>query len=155
MYNSIDFQQTELEDEIRRRRRTPRFRPRSRRAITARRPTRRRIRPRHASRMRRRRRPGFRFRLRPIRPVIVPRAPRILNIRHNRDCHCFTRGKEYVRWLQASLNKVLRIDLNVDGRMNAYTRDAIRRLQRKAGLPENGLVGPDTERRIIQMARRS
>lgn len=54
-------------------------------------------------------------------------------------------GQEYVRWVQSSLNKILRLNLKVDGVMGPQTRSAIRSFQQKHRLAVDGIVGPSTE----------
>lgn len=61
---------------------------------------------------------------------------------------------EYVRWAQNALNDVLGLQLPVHGVMDAATRSAVRSFQQREGLPVDGVVGPDTERALID-ARRS
>lgn len=63
-------------------------------------------------------------------------------------------GSEYARWVQSTLNRVAGLHLPVSGVLDAATRDAIRDFQRSRGLPDDGFVGPDTERALVE-ARRS
>jgi peptidoglycan hydrolase-like protein with peptidoglycan-binding domain len=58
-------------------------------------------------------------------------------------------GTEFVRWVQASLNRVLSLRLPVTGILGPETRSAVRDFQRSQGLPVTGVVGPDTERALI------
>lgn len=60
-----------------------------------------------------------------------------------------TRSSEYVRWVQSTLNQVARAALPLDGVMQWATRAAVRRFQTGAGLPADGIVGPDTERALL------
>lgn len=62
-------------------------------------------------------------------------------------------ASEYTRWLQASLNQVMNLQLPVDGVMSQQIRDAIRDFQRSRQLPADGFVGPDTERALIEARR--
>jgi peptidoglycan hydrolase-like protein with peptidoglycan-binding domain len=62
-------------------------------------------------------------------------------------------GNEYVRWVQASLNKVLHLNLPADGVMGAETREAIRSFQRREKLPITGVVGPDTQQALVAATR--
>jgi peptidoglycan hydrolase-like protein with peptidoglycan-binding domain len=55
----------------------------------------------------------------------------------------------YVRWGQQSLNRVLGLQLAVDGISGPKTRSAVRSFQRRAGLTVDGLVGPQTERALV------
>lgn len=57
---------------------------------------------------------------------------------------------EYVKWVQASLNKVLRINLGVDGVLGSKTRSAIRSFQQKQSLNSDGIVGPATEDALVK-----
>lgn len=54
-------------------------------------------------------------------------------------------NRDYIRWVQASLNKVLGIRLAVDGVMGAQTRSAIRSFQKRQRLKVDGIVGPRTD----------
>lgn len=62
-------------------------------------------------------------------------------------------GSEYVRWVQNSLNRILGINLPLDGIMSAETRSAIRSFQEKQGLPVDGIVGPPTEKALIEASK--
>lgn len=55
----------------------------------------------------------------------------------------------YVQWVQLSLNKILSLQLKVDGISGTQTRSAIRSFQRKRGLKVDGIVGPQTEAALI------
>ncbi len=59
-------------------------------------------------------------------------------------------GTEHIRWVQSSLNRILSLDLPVNGVMDDQTRSAVRSFQTKKGLPPDGIVGPPTERAIIE-----
>jgi peptidoglycan hydrolase-like protein with peptidoglycan-binding domain len=61
--------------------------------------------------------------------------------------------KSYTKWIQSSLNKILRLNLKIDGMMDSKTRSAIRSFQKKNGLPANGMIGPETESLLIQSKR--
>ncbi len=54
-------------------------------------------------------------------------------------------SREYIRWIQTSLNQILGIGLVVDGIMGPQTRNAIRRFQQQQGLVPDGIVGMKTE----------
>src|SRR4051812_47247132 len=56
---------------------------------------------------------------------------------------------EYIRWIQQSLNKILSLQLKVDGISGPQTRSAIRSFQQKKGLVADGIVGPKTEAALI------
>ena len=62
-------------------------------------------------------------------------------------------ASEYARWVQASLNQVMNLQLPVDGVMSQQVRDAVRDFQRSRQLPADGFVGPDTERALIEARR--
>ncbi|MGH9841168.1 MAG: peptidoglycan-binding domain-containing protein, partial [Blastocatellia bacterium] len=74
----------------------------------------------------------------PQEPAIVEPAPE---------------GSEYVRWVQDSLNRILGLQLPVDGIMGPETRSAIRSFQARERLPVTGIAGPDTERALIAATR--
>lgn len=57
-------------------------------------------------------------------------------------------SSEYVRWVQSSLNQIMKLRLTIDGILNAETRSAIRGFQERRGLPVTGFVGPDTEQAL-------
>jgi peptidoglycan hydrolase-like protein with peptidoglycan-binding domain len=56
------------------------------------------------------------------------------------------KGRKYVRGGQSRLNQLLGLRLPLDGEMGAQTRAAIRSLQRKYGLPVDGVIRRQTER---------
>jgi hypothetical protein len=62
--------------------------------------------------------------------------------------------KEYIKWVQQSLNTILGTKLAIDGDMGPNTRSAIRSFQRtKAGFKDpyiTGKVGPPTEAALIK-----
>lgn len=58
-------------------------------------------------------------------------------------------GSEYVRWVQSALNRVEGTRLPVNGVMNPSARGALRRFQRRSGLPVDGIAGPDTEKALL------
>jgi len=59
------------------------------------------------------------------------------------------RSREYGRWVQSSLNRILGLGLAVDGIVGPITRSAIRSFQQRQGLVIDGVVGPQTERALI------
>ncbi len=81
------------------------------------------------------------LRTRRRRPVVIrePAAP----------CVCPTLGTEFVRWVQTSLNQIMKIRLRVNGVMNRATRNALRDFQKQEGLPIDGIAGPETEKALI------
>lgn len=52
---------------------------------------------------------------------------------------------DYIRWVQDSLNKVLGLQLKVDGIMGPQAKSAIRSFQQRQGLVADGVLGPNTE----------
>lgn len=58
-------------------------------------------------------------------------------------------NRDYIRWIQQSLNKILGLRLAADGVMGPKTRSAIRSFQQKQGLTADGAVGPRTEAALI------
>jgi peptidoglycan hydrolase-like protein with peptidoglycan-binding domain len=62
-------------------------------------------------------------------------------------------GSEYVRWVQSMLNRVLGLQLPINGIMGVETRSAVRSFQEQQGLPADGIVGPDTEEALRAAAR--
>lgn len=56
---------------------------------------------------------------------------------------------DYIRWVQASLNKILGLRLAVDGISGTATRSAVRSFQQQKGLTSDGIVGPQTEAALI------
>ena len=59
-------------------------------------------------------------------------------------------SREYVMWVQRSLNQILGMDLDVDGVMGRQTRGAVRSFQTEAGLGVDGTPGPRTEDALIK-----
>ncbi len=60
-------------------------------------------------------------------------------------------SNEYIQWIQTSLNKILGLQLAVDGIIGPMTRSAIRSFQSKYGLTADGIVGPITEAKLKQV----
>jgi peptidoglycan hydrolase-like protein with peptidoglycan-binding domain len=58
-------------------------------------------------------------------------------------------SREYVKWIQVSLNKVLGTRLAVDGIIGPMTRSATRTFQQRSRLAVDGIVGPRTEAALI------
>lgn len=63
-------------------------------------------------------------------------------------------SRDYVRWLQRSLNQILGLRLAEDGMMGPQTRSAVRRFQQSRGLTVDGVVGPRTEAALQATLRR-
>ena len=59
------------------------------------------------------------------------------------------KSRDYVRWVQRSLNKIMGLRLVVDGISGRNTRSAIRKFQRQQRLTADGIVGSRTERALI------
>ena len=60
-------------------------------------------------------------------------------------------SREYVRWVQRSFNRLMGLQLAVDGVMGPQTRSAIRSFQQRQGLTVDGIVGPQTERALVAL----
>lgn len=61
------------------------------------------------------------------------------------------RSRNYVRWIQRSINQVARQSiLKVDGIYGPRTRAAVCDFQRQEGLKVDGIVGPQTERALVR-----
>jgi hypothetical protein len=55
----------------------------------------------------------------------------------------------YVRWVQQALNRILGLQLVVDGDAGVKTRSAIRSFQTQRGLVADGILGPKTEAALV------
>jgi peptidoglycan hydrolase-like protein with peptidoglycan-binding domain len=55
----------------------------------------------------------------------------------------------YIRWVQASLNRLQRLGLAEDGISGPLTRSAVRSFQSRKGLEVDGIVGPVTEAALV------
>ena len=62
---------------------------------------------------------------------------------------------EYARWIQSTLNRVMGLQLPINGEMTPETRSAIRSFQARQGLPADGIVGPQTEAALIAASGQS
>ena len=58
------------------------------------------------------------------------------------------KSRDYIKWVQQSLNQIMGLKLAVDGTMGTQTRSAIRIFQQKQGLKADGDVGDRTETAI-------
>ncbi len=63
-------------------------------------------------------------------------------------------SRDYIRWVQLSLNTIMGFNLGVDGIAGLMTRSAIRSFQKRFGLAADGIVGPRTEQALIQNGAR-
>ena len=59
-------------------------------------------------------------------------------------------SREYISWVQRSLNQILGTDLDVDGIMGRQTRGAVRSFQTEAGVGVDGTPGHHTEDALIK-----
>ena len=59
-------------------------------------------------------------------------------------------SSEYIKWVQSSLNKILNLNLVVDGISGTYTKSAIRSFQSRNKLTVDGIVGPITEGALLR-----
>ncbi|HXH01995.1 MAG TPA: peptidoglycan-binding protein [Candidatus Competibacteraceae bacterium] len=59
------------------------------------------------------------------------------------------RSREYIRWVQQSLSRIMGLRLDVDGIIGPKTRSAIRSFQQRQGLKADGIVGSQTESALI------
>jgi hypothetical protein len=57
-------------------------------------------------------------------------------------------SKEYIKWVQQSLNRILGLRLTEDGKSGTNTKNAIRSFQGKSGLKQDGIAGAQTEAAI-------
>ena len=58
-------------------------------------------------------------------------------------------SRDYIKWVQSSLNQIMGLKLAVDGDLGTQTRSAIRSFQQQQGLKSDGIVGEQTERALI------
>jgi len=58
-------------------------------------------------------------------------------------------SREYIRWVQQSLNQTLGLRLAVDGIVGRQTRSAIRSFQQQRGLQVDGRAGSQTEAVLV------
>ena len=58
------------------------------------------------------------------------------------------KSRDYIKWVQQSLNQILGLALVVDGISGTKTKSAIRSFQARQGLTVDGIVGPNTEQAI-------
>ena len=68
-----------------------------------------------------------------------------------REVRINRKTRSYIRWVQQSLNKVMGIDLKVDGISGKQTRSAIRSFQKRFSLQVDGVVGRQTEAMLIML----
>jgi peptidoglycan hydrolase-like protein with peptidoglycan-binding domain len=91
------------------------------------------------------------FRKQPRRPRPRPgiRFPPRFPIRGDQTREC----DEQIPWVQSSLNRILNLNLPVDGVMSVETRSAVRSFQQGQNLPITGIVGPDTQQALMAATR--
>jgi hypothetical protein len=53
-------------------------------------------------------------------------------------------SRDYVRWVQSALNRIISAGLAVDGVSGSMTRSAVRSFQTRQRLASDGIVGPQT-----------
>lgn len=58
------------------------------------------------------------------------------------------RSRDYISWVQQSLNRIMGLRLAVDGISGTQTRSAIRSFQQRQGLKADGVVGSQTEQAL-------
>lgn len=63
--------------------------------------------------------------------------------------------QEYIKWVQASLNRIMRLKIAIDGIMSPATRSAIRSFQKQNRLTADGIIGPQTEAALKRVAGNS
>lgn len=59
-------------------------------------------------------------------------------------------SREYIKWVQRSLNRIANARLDEDGIMGPLTRGAVQSFQRSKGLDVDGIVGPITEAALVR-----
>lgn len=74
----------------------------------------------------------------PSSPVAPPAAP-----------PANLRDRDYVMWVQSSLNRLLTANLVVDGSYGSATRSAVHAFQLRSGLTADGVAGPQTRQAIL------
>ncbi|MBI5567205.1 MAG: peptidoglycan-binding protein [Chloroflexi bacterium] len=57
-------------------------------------------------------------------------------------------SRDYIMWVQQSLNRIMGLRLAVDGISGTQTRSAVRSFQQQRGLAVDGIVGPQTEQAL-------
>ncbi len=58
-------------------------------------------------------------------------------------------SQAYARWVQRALNQIMGLRLTEDGISGSATRSAVRSFQQQRGLHIDGIVGPQTERALV------
>ena len=61
-------------------------------------------------------------------------------------------SREFIIWVQRTLNSAMGLRLAVDGILGPETRSAVRSFQQRNGLAVDGIVGPATEQRLRQVS---
>jgi hypothetical protein len=75
----------------------------------------------------------------------------LANLEFDLDPRISRKSREYVAWVQKSLNKIMKAGLQVDGVSGPRTRAAVRTFQRSMRLKIDGIVGPQTEAALIKL----
>jgi len=78
----------------------------------------------------------------------VGTAPPATEFEFERESQINRKSREYINWVQQSLNQILGLRLAVDGKLGPQTRSAIRSFQQQRGLKADGVVGEKTEAAI-------
>lgn len=60
-------------------------------------------------------------------------------------------GEGEVKWLQAGLNRLLGLNLTVDGVYGAATKQAVKAFQKQYGLQVDGVAGPITKKKLREL----
>jgi peptidoglycan hydrolase-like protein with peptidoglycan-binding domain len=62
---------------------------------------------------------------------------------------CNRQSRDYIKWVQDSLNQIMEAGLDVDGISGPLTKAAVRSFQQQFGLAVDGIVGPQTEGALL------
>lgn len=67
-----------------------------------------------------------------------------------KDCPPNT-AHEDISWVQRALNKIMHMDLTVDGQNGNHTRKVVRDFQSEIGPPADGAAGSQTKAKIREL----